>query len=68
MRYITRMTNKSPLEFDRKFTIRVNDAFFEELDFLISRESPTLDRSSYLRQLINQRARKLSASERKDKK
>jgi hypothetical protein len=66
-RYIAAMTNTNPHELNRKLTIRVNDAFFDELDYVISQESPTLDRSAYLRQLINQIARKLRAAERKDK-
>ena len=61
------MTNTSPLEFNRKLTIRVNDAFLKQLDYVSRKEAPTLSRSSYLRHLIDQLERKLKAAERKDK-
>jgi hypothetical protein len=63
-----RMANKSPREYDHKLTVRVNDAFLKQLDYVISHEAPTLDRSAFLRHLIDQLARKHMAAEHKSRK
>ena len=46
------MANKYPLKYDKPFTIRVDEAFFEKLDELRVSERPPKTRSDYVRKLV----------------